>query len=143
MYNIPILFIVFNRIEPTKQVFAKIKEVAPKQLFIAMDGPRKNIQGEAEKCENVRNWVLSQIDWDCELHCVCSANQMLRKKLFYFRFGVIPQMWAIPDDSFHSDIGEVFESIPDVLLHDADWQKHTSRHFIRTRQERMPGWQDE
>ena len=99
------------------------------------------VYNSADEC-----YVASEIYKEgsyCELHCVCSANQMLRKKLFYFRFGVIPQMWAIPDDSFHSDIGEVFESIPDVLLHDADWQKHTSRHFIRTRQERMPGWQDE
>lgn len=99
------------------------------------------VYNSADEC-----YVAAEIYRDgsyCDLYCVCSANQMLRKKLFYFRFGVIPQMWALPDDSFHSDIGEVFESIPDVLLNDADWQKRTSRHFIRTRSDRMPGWKDQ
>lgn len=75
-----------------------------------------------------------------DLYCVCSSNQMLRKKLFYFYFGVIPKIWALPDDSFHNDMNEVFESIPDVLLNDPSWQDETSHHFIRTRKERMPGW---
>lgn len=98
------------------------------------------VYNSADEC-----YVAAEIYKDGEytdLHCVCSANQMLRKKLFYFRFGVIPQMWALPDDSFHNDIGEIFESIPDVLLNDADWQKKESRHFTRTREERMPGWKD-
>ena len=101
---------------------------------------KDGVYNSADEC-----YVAAEIYKDgdyTDLHCICSANQMLRKKLFYFRFGVIPQMWALPDDSFHSDIGEIFESIPDVLLNDADWQKKESRHFIRTREERMPGWKD-
>ena len=98
------------------------------------------VYNSADEC-----YVASEIykDGDYEdLYCICSANQMLRKKLFYFRFGVIPKMWAVPDDSFHSDIGEIFESIPDVLEKDPDWQKKDSFQFIRTRKERMPGWKD-
>ena len=45
MLKTPILFIIFNRIDTTKQVFAKIKEAQPQQLFIAADGPRKNRLG--------------------------------------------------------------------------------------------------
>lgn len=67
MFNTPILFLLFNRIETTRQVFPQIKKMKPAQLFIAADGPRGNVTGEKEKCEEVRTWVLSQIDWKCEL----------------------------------------------------------------------------
>lgn len=74
------------------------------------------------------------------LICVCSANQLLRKKLFYIRFGVVPDIWAVPDDSFHSDIGEIFDAIPFVLFKDHDWQSKESEQAIRTRKERKPGY---
>ena len=68
MLKTPLLFIIFNRIDTTKQVFAKIREIQPQQLFIAADGPRKNRLGEEKKCKDVREWVLSHIDWDCKVH---------------------------------------------------------------------------
>ena len=74
------------------------------------------------------------------LICVCSANQLLRKKLFYIRFGVIPSMWSVPDDSFHSDIDEIFDAIPNVLFKDNDWQQKYSEQAVRTRLERKPGY---
>ena len=77
-----------------------------------------------------------------ELHCVCSANQMLRKTLFYWHFGVIPMMHAVPDDSFHDSLYEIFEGVPGVLLDDHGWQDPASYHFRRTRAERMPGFQE-
>lgn len=67
MYDIPILLIIFNRLETTKQVFSQISKVKPKQLFIAADGPRISKNGESEICEETRNWVKSNINWDCEV----------------------------------------------------------------------------
>nr|WP_318680457.1 hypothetical protein [uncultured Treponema sp.] len=68
MFSTPILYIIFNRLDTVKQTFTKIKSVQPKEFYIAADGPRKNKEGEAAKCEEVRNWVLSNIDWDCNVH---------------------------------------------------------------------------
>jgi len=65
--NIPILFLVFNRIDTTKQVFQKIRLVKPKILYIASDGPRNNREGEYEKVKNVRDFIIKSIDWDCEI----------------------------------------------------------------------------
>jgi hypothetical protein len=67
MYNTPILFLIFNRIDSTIAVFEKIRSIKPKQLFIAADGPRTCNVGEEEKCNEVRRYVLSNIDWDCEV----------------------------------------------------------------------------
>jgi hypothetical protein len=47
MFEVPILFLVFNRPDTTRRVFNKIKEVRPRQLFIAADGPRSTVEGEA------------------------------------------------------------------------------------------------
>jgi hypothetical protein len=68
MFNTPILYIIFNRLDTVKQTFPKIKEQKPKQLFIAADGPRVDRVGEFNKCKEVRDWVLNQIDWECDLH---------------------------------------------------------------------------
>ena len=66
-FSTPILFLIFNRPDTTMQVFAEIKKMQPAKLFIAADGPRTDREGEKEKCEEVRKWVLSQIDWNCEV----------------------------------------------------------------------------
>ncbi|MCL2295428.1 MAG: nucleotide-diphospho-sugar transferase [Spirochaetes bacterium] len=66
-FDIPILFLVFNRLDTTKQVFEEIRKAAPKKLYVASDGPRDNREGEKKKVEAVRDYVLNSIDWNCEL----------------------------------------------------------------------------
>lgn len=67
MINTPVLFIVFNRPDLTRQVLARIRDAQPKQLFIAADGPREKIEGEGDLCQQCRNEVVNGIDWDCEV----------------------------------------------------------------------------
>ena len=64
-YNIPILYIVFNRLDSVKKTFNAIKEIKPKQLFIEADGPRN--KEEKKKTDAVRKYILENIDWDCEV----------------------------------------------------------------------------
>jgi hypothetical protein len=66
-FNTPILFLVFNRPDTTIKVFERIRSVKPTKLFIAADGPRLDKPGEKEKCEKVRNIILKNIDWPCEV----------------------------------------------------------------------------
>jgi hypothetical protein len=62
----PILFLVFNRPSTTKIVFETIRNARPSKLYVVADGPRNNIPGELEKCQEVRS-IVTDIDWDCEL----------------------------------------------------------------------------
>lgn len=64
--NAPILFLIFNRPDTTQRVFNAIRQVKPKQLFVAADGPRCDKVGDEEKCEASRK-IVKQIDWDCEV----------------------------------------------------------------------------
>ncbi len=65
-FSIPILFVVFNRLDTAERVFEKIKELQPQKLYIAADGPRVNKEGEQEKCNEVRA-LAKKVDWECEL----------------------------------------------------------------------------
>jgi len=65
--NTAILFLVFNRLATTQQVFEAIREVKPPRLYIAADGARESIPGEAEKVMVVRDFILKNINWKCEI----------------------------------------------------------------------------
>ncbi len=62
----PILLLVFNRPDTTRQVFETIRAARPPRLYVAADGPRPGRAGEAERCAEVRE-LTTQIDWPCEL----------------------------------------------------------------------------
>lgn len=63
----PVLLIAFNRPDTTEQVFQKIREVQPKKLYVAIDGPRKNEVNEMKLVENVKQ-IVQKVDWECENH---------------------------------------------------------------------------
>ncbi|MCK9163021.1 MAG: nucleotide-diphospho-sugar transferase [Bacteroidales bacterium] len=66
MYNIPILLIIFNRLDTTEKVFEEIRKQKPKYLYIAGDGPRIDRKDDIENCKITRS-IIEKIDWDCEL----------------------------------------------------------------------------
>lgn len=68
MYT-PVLLIIFNRFDTTKQVIAKLREAAVPKLYVYCDGPRKTKVGEAEQLKEVQEKVVKAIDWPCELVC--------------------------------------------------------------------------
>lgn len=95
----------------------------------------EGVYNSADEC-----FVASQIFLEGEfktIHCICSPNQMLRKKLFYIAFGVLPMFHTVPEGAkSHDDIYEIFESIPDVIFNDHTWQSKNSKNGNRTRSER-------
>jgi hypothetical protein len=109
MFNTPILFILFNRLDTTKQVFAQIIKVQPTKLFIAADGPRNDIEGEKQKCEEVRQWVLAQVDWKCdvktlfqEVNLGCGKGPATAIDWFFENVdkGIILEDDCLPNNSF-------------------------------------------
>ena len=58
--------IVFNRPYAANQMFANVKAVKPKSLYIAADGPRDGVAGDAELCLQTRS-IINQIDWECDV----------------------------------------------------------------------------
>ncbi len=71
-----ILFMVFNRPDPTIQVFNMIRLVRPRKLYIASDGPRKDKVGEEEKVRMIRDYLIKNIDWDAEVHTLFNDSNL-------------------------------------------------------------------
>jgi hypothetical protein len=71
-----VLFLVFNRLDTTKQVFEAIREAKPPRLYIAADGARETKEGEKEKIQTVRDFILNNIDWDCEVKTLFRENNL-------------------------------------------------------------------
>ncbi|WP_276365528.1 nucleotide-diphospho-sugar transferase [Chryseolinea sp. H1M3-3] len=65
-FNVPILFLVFNRPSTTTVVFEAIRKIKPSKLYLAADGPRQHKDGEQQKCEEVRK-IITAIDWPCQV----------------------------------------------------------------------------
>ena len=65
--NTAVLFLVFNRLDTTKQVFEAIQQAKPPRLYVAADGARELKEGEAEIVKAVREFVIQNIDWECEV----------------------------------------------------------------------------
>src|SRR5665648_587346 len=62
----PVAFIIFNRPETTRRVFAEIAKARPTKLLVIADGPRATHPDDAEKCAVVRA-IIDGVDWDCEV----------------------------------------------------------------------------
>ncbi len=120
------------------------KHIKASDIFA--DDMNKKYKGEAGTYNSADEcYVTAQIFKDgdySELFVVCSANQIARKKLFYYSNGVAPKIYSVPDDDFHNDMREFFDAIPNILYVDNDWQRPDSEFFIRSRLERMEGYVD-
>jgi hypothetical protein len=62
----PVLFLVFNRPEPTRRVFHAIRAARPARLFIAADGPRAHRPDDEALCQEVRA-IVTAVDWPCRV----------------------------------------------------------------------------
>jgi hypothetical protein len=77
--NTPILLIAFNRPDTTEAVFESIGAVKPAKLYIAIDGPRSDKQGEAELCSQVIK-ITKDIDWKCDVNYLIRDTNLGCKK---------------------------------------------------------------
>jgi len=107
-YNIPVLFLIFNRPDCTLTSFEAIKKVKPCKLYIAADGPRKSRPREAELCAQARE-ITQQIDWDCKVQTLFRTENLgcgkaVSEAITWFfaneRYGIIIEDDCIPSKSF-------------------------------------------
>jgi hypothetical protein len=106
--NTSVLFLMFNRPDTTAQVFESIARAKPQRLFVAADGPRAEREGEAEKCQAVRE-IISRVDWECEiktlyretnLGCKLAVSSAIDWFFSHVEEGIILEDDCLPSDSF-------------------------------------------
>lgn len=62
----PVLITAFNRPDSITGVLRALAHHAPARLYVACDGPRAHVEGEAERIAEVRRILLSP-PWPCEV----------------------------------------------------------------------------
>lgn len=111
----PIAFMIFNRPEYTKAVFAEIQKAQPKKLFIVADGPRT--PSEEAVCKETRA-IVENIDWPCEIHRNYAEKNLGLKERFrsglnwFFENveqGIILEDDCLPHPSFFRFTSEMLE----------------------------------
>ena len=122
--NTAVLFLVFNRLDTTKQVFEAIREAKPPRLYIAADGARESKSGEDEKVKEVREYILSHIDWKCEIETLFREQNYGCKMAvsgaidWFFKneeMGIILEDDCLPSQSFFWFCEELLERYKDDM----------------------------
>lgn len=62
----PVAFLIFNRPETTRRVFAEIAKAKPPKLLVVADGARLDKLGEAKRVTETRA-IIDLVDWGCEV----------------------------------------------------------------------------
>jgi hypothetical protein len=116
--NTAVLFLVFNRLDTTKQVFQAIRQAKPPRLYIAADGARESKQGEAENVQVVRDCIMENIDWECDvktlfrdenLGCKYAVSGAINWFFENEEMGIILEDDCLPSQSFFWFCEELLE----------------------------------
>lgn len=66
MFNVPVLLIIYNRVEPTHNVFQVLKQIQPTKLYVAADGAQPDEKVDFANCLRTRSVIIP--NWNCDLH---------------------------------------------------------------------------
>jgi len=120
--NKAVLFLTFNRLDTTQKVFEQIKIAQPPRLYLASDGPRQSKSGESEQVQEVRKWILDNIDWDCEVKTLfrdenLGCGKAVSSAITWFfeqeEDGIILEDDCLPNQSFFKFCQEMLDKYKD------------------------------
>ncbi|NND98457.1 MAG: glycosyltransferase family 2 protein [Pirellulaceae bacterium] len=75
MLDVAVAFVTFNRPEPTRASFARIRSVRPNKLFLVSDAARPDRPGEDQLVQQTRQ-IAQQVDWDCAVYKIYATSNM-------------------------------------------------------------------
>jgi hypothetical protein len=155
MLTTPVLFLIFNRPEPTRKVFEAIRKAGPARLFIAADGPRRDRPEDVEGCAQARA-ILDKVDWDCEvvtlfregnLGCRKAVSSALDWFFEHVAEGIVLEDDCLPSASFFLYCSELLERYRDdarVMAISGDYyqdgRKVTKDSYYFSRYPHCWGW---
>ena len=61
----PVLLLTFNRPQTTVRVLDAVRAARPTRVFVASDGPRRDVPADTQRVLDTRRLVESSVDWPC------------------------------------------------------------------------------
>ena len=101
--NTPVLFLIFNKPDATRQVFSRIRKAKPLKLYIVHDGDLY------QEKESLCREIIASVDWDCEVFNLpvdkyAQYDQVVKQAINWFfdnePEGIILEDNCLPADSF-------------------------------------------
>ncbi len=105
--NTPVVLLMFNRPDTTKQVFEAIRRARPTKLLVVADGPRIDKPEDEELCRQTRS-ILDRVDWPCQVDTNISSENL----------GCMRRV--------SSGIDWVFENVEEAIILEDDCLPHPS-----------------
>lgn len=144
-FDIPILFLIFNRPDTTEQVFSKIRQIKPSRLYIASDGARNNKIGEDDVVSNLRAQVMSWVDWKCDVKTLfrdsnLGCKEAVSSAISWFfeneEQGIILEDDCLPSISFFSYCRMMLNNYKnDMRIWQVAGFRHQVKHFLPEKHE--------
>lgn len=150
-----VLFLVFNRPEPTARVFEAIRYARPPRLYVAADGPRVQREGEGELVRRVRQ-IATTVDWPCSVYTLFREHNLGCKRAvseaisWFFENeeqGIILEDDCLPNPDFFSFCDvllERYKDDPRVWMitgnNFQDGQKRGNGSYYFSRYSHIWGW---
>lgn len=117
--EIPVLITLYNRVSPPVEVVTALRNIKPKLIYIAADGPNpeRGIQ-DRNDCAETRKQVLAAIDWRAEVktlfhdHNLGLFEAMTRAISWFFdqeKFGIILEDDCVASRDFFNFAGQLLK----------------------------------
>jgi hypothetical protein len=117
MFITPVLLLGFNRPKKVKEVINALRMIKPSELYISLDGPRKEVPSDIVQIEKVKD-ELKEIDWKCNVYKNFSKTNLGCKLGVYagiswffehVESGIILEDDIVPNTSFFNFCTELLE----------------------------------
>ena len=104
----PLLIIGFNRPDHMRVLIERLREIKPRNIYVAIDGPRRDRLDEGEMVERCRK-LVDEIDWEADvqtlfqednLGCGLGVSTAISWFFDHEERGIILEDDIIPDPSF-------------------------------------------
>jgi hypothetical protein len=122
----PVLLIIYKRVETTRQVLEKIREIKPLKLYISANGHNPLAPADLPKCVETRN-IVNEIDWPCVVitnfrdHHLSAKESITGGITWFFSHepeGIILEDDCVVDPSFFwlcQELLEKYRDQPNIL----------------------------
>lgn len=117
-FDIPILFLGYNRDDLFKKTLSRIIQINPQNLYISLDGPSLNKSNDFDNCQKVRDLAHSIVLPSCNIHLRVSkinlgCKEAVKSAIDWFftevEFGIIIEDDCFPSISFFSFCEEMLK----------------------------------
>lgn len=120
MFEVPVVFMIYNRPALTRQVFEVIRQVQPQELYIIADGPKN--KEDAVLCNKARQ-IIQKIDWKCNVYTHFSDYNIGVAKCpadgLHWVFNQVEQAVILEDDTLpHPSFFNYCKALLDYYKHD-------------------------